>query len=229
MDLEKFYDKYWTYKGEYAEHSRLDMMVKYIEPGKEVLEINCGIGLLAEKIMKKGVNLTVTDLSDVALQKARSRGITNAFKVDLDTQKLPFKLSQFDMVVSNSMIEHGFFPENTIKEGIEVLKNKGTFIIMVPNIGHWRFRLWLLLGKFPYLENTPTDMLHLRFFTLQSIKELGKKFGLKVKKVAGSSGLWVSAIYPFFFRISPVKLVYELLTMIYPSLFARYILVVFEK
>ena len=228
MDMEKYYDKYWADKGEYADNGRLDMIVKHIEPGKEVLEINCGIGLLAEKIVKKGADVTVTDLSDVALDKARSRGILKGFKVDLDTQKLP-KLSQFDMVVSNSMIEHGFFPENTIKEGIEVLKNKGKFIIMVPNIGHWRFRLWLLFGRFPYLENTPTDILHLRFFTLQSIKELGKKFGLKIKKVAGSSGLWVSAIYPGFFRISPVKQVYELLNVIYPSLFARYILIVFEK
>lgn len=229
MNLEKFYDKYWTDAGDSVDHKRLDMIVRHIESRKDVLEINCGLSILAEKILKKGANITVTDLSNVALKKAKSRGIPNTFKVDIDTEALPFESSKFDIVVSNSMIEHTFFPENTVRGGIRVLKDGGKFIVMVPNIGHWRFRLWLLFGRFPYLENTPTDMLHLRFFTVESIKELGKKYGLKVKKVEGHSGLWVKAIYPFFFRIPPISQIYDLLTAIYPSLFARYVMVTFEK
>jgi 2-polyprenyl-3-methyl-5-hydroxy-6-metoxy-1,4-benzoquinol methylase len=229
MDLEKFYDEYWTNKGDDVDYNRLNMIVKHIESGKKVLEINGGIGLLAEKMAKKGADVTLTDLSGVALQRAKSRGIQKVFKVDLDTQTLPFDSAQFDIVVSNSMIEHSFFPENTIREGVRVLKDKGIFIIMVPNIGHWRFRLWLLLGRFPYLQNTPTDNLHLRFFTCQSIKKMGKQFGLKVKKVRGYSGLWVKSIYPTLFQLPIIKQIYELLTLIYPSLFARYILIIFEK
>lgn len=229
MDLEKFYDKYWEDKGDDYDHKRLHVIVNQIESGKEVLEINCGIGVLAEKIAKKGANITVTDLSCVSLRKAESRGITRVFKVDIDTESLPFKSSQFDIVVSNSMIEHTFFPENTIRGGARVLKDDGKFIIMVPNIAHWRFRLWLLFGRFPYLNNTPTDILHLRFFTLYSIKELGKKYGLKAKKIGGNPGLWVGDLYPFFFRFPIIKNIYEILTTIYPSLFARYLLVIFEK
>lgn len=229
MDLEKFYDKYWTNVGDSVDHKRLDMIVMHIESGKDVLEINCGLSILAEKIAKKGADITVTDLSNVALQKAKSRGIEKTFKVDIDTEALPFESSKFDIIVSNSMIEHTFFPENTIRGGIRVLKYGGKFIVMVPNIGHWIFRLWLLFGRFPYLENTPTDVLHLRFFTMKSIKELGKKYGLRVKKVEGHSGLWVSAMYPIFFRIPGIRQIYDLLAKIYPSLFARYILIIFEK
>lgn len=197
MDLEKFYDKYWSDVGDKVDHKRLEMIVRYIESGEKVLEINSGLGILAEKMLKKGADITVTDLSNVALQKAKSRGIAKTFKVDMDTESLPFESSKFDIVVSNSMIEHTFFPENTIRGGIRVLQDGGKFIIMVPNIGHWRFRLWLLFGRFPYLENTPTDTLHLRFFTSRSIKDLGEKYGLKVKKLEGNSGLWVGSIYPF--------------------------------
>lgn len=229
MDLEKFYDKYWTDVGDSVDHKRLDMIVKYIEPGKEILEINCGLGILAEKILKKGADITVTDLSNVSLQKAKSRGIIKIFKVDIDTEALPFESSKFDIVISNSMIEHTFFPDNTIRGGARVLKDGGNFIIMVPNIGHWRFRLWLLFGRFPYMENTPTDTLHLRFFTSRTIKDLGEKYRLKVKKVEGHSGLWVNAMYPTFFRLPVIKQVYELLAKIYPSLFARYLLIIFEK
>ena len=235
MDLEKYYDKYWLDKEGSIDHDRLTMIVEHIEPGKQVLEIGCGMGILADKISRKvrykgeDGHITVIDLSTVALERTRSRGVLEGFKVDIDTQTLPFESSTFDIIVSNSMIEHTFFPENTIKEGVRILKNGGKFIIMVPNIGHWRFRLWLLFGRFPYFENTPTDTLHIRFFTSQSIQELGKKFGLKVKKVGGSAGLWVGAIYPSFFRLMPVRQIYELLTKIYPSLFARYMLVIFEK
>lgn len=229
MDLEKFYDIYWANVGNSVDHKRLDMIVKHIEPGKDVLEINCGLSILAEKILKKGVDLTVTDLSNVALQKAKSRGMEKMFKVDIDTQILPFESSKFDIIVNNSMIEHTFFPENTIREGVRILKDDGKFIVMVPNIGHWRFRLWLLFGRFPYLENTPTDILHLRFFTLKSIKDMGKKYGLRAKIVEGHSGLWVRSIYPIFFKFPIFKQIYGLLTIIYPSLFARYLLVVFKK
>lgn len=229
MDLEKFYDKYWTDKNDDIDHNRLCMMVEHVESGKEVLEINCGLGILAEKIAKKGADITVTDLSNVALQKARSRGIEKTFKVDIDTEPLPFESYRFDIVVSNSMIEHTFFPENTMRGGVRVLKDGGKFIMMVPNIGHWRFRLWLLFGRFPYLQNTPTDMLHLRFFTLHELKEMGKKFGLKVKKVSGNPGLWVNTIYPIFFRAPIIKQFYGLLADIHPSLFARDVLIIFEK
>jgi len=229
MDLEKFYNRYWANVGDNVDHERLDMIVKYIDSEKDVLEINSGFGILAEKLLKKGANMTVTDLSDVALQKAKSRGIKKIFKLDIDTESLPFESLKFDMVVSNSMIEHTFYPENTIRGGVRVLKDGGKFIMMVPNIGHWRFRLWLLFGRFPYLENTPTDSLHLRFFTLRTIKDLGEKYGLKVKNVEGHAGLWVRSMYPIFFRFPVIRQIYELLIKIYPSLFARYLLVIFEK
>ena len=231
MDMEKFYDKYWTNKEDGVDYDRLDMILKHIAPGQDVLEINCGASLLAKKIAEKGADITVTDISGVAIEKARSRGILKTFKMDIDTQLLPssFESSKFDVVISNSMIEHYFFPENTIKEGLKVLRDDGEFIVIVPNIGHWRFRLWLLFGRFPYIQDTPSDMLHLRFITVHSLKEFGKKHGLRTKKVEGHSGLWMGALYPFIFRIPPIKQIYELLTMIHPSLFGRYILVTFEK
>ena len=231
MDLEKFYDKYWTNIGDTVDHGRLNMIVRHIEPGKKVLEINCGLSILAEKIAKKGVDITVTDLSDMALERARSRGVQKTFKVDIDTQPLPssFESSKFDIVISSSMIEHCFFPENTLREAAKVLKDDGKFFAMVSNVGHWRFRLWLLFGRFPYLEGTATDMMHLRCLTVHSLKELGKKYGLDAKKIEGHPGLWAGSLYPILFVIPPIKQIYKLLTIIYPSLFGRYMLITFEK
>lgn len=230
MDLEKLYDDYWK-REDSVDYDRLNMILRRIEPGKKVLEINCGASLLAKKILDKGADITVTDISGVALEKARSRGILKTFKMDIDTEHLPPSIleSKFDMVISNSMIEHYYYPENTIKEGIKALKDDGEFMVIVPNIGHWRFRLWLLFGRFPYLENTPSDILHLRYLTVHSLKQMGKKNGLRTKRVEGHSGLWVEALYPVLFRVPPIKQIYEILTAIYPSMFARYMLITFVK
>lgn len=231
MDIEKFYDDYWKHVGDTVDHSRLNMIVRRIEPGEKVLEINCGLSILAEKIAKKGADITVTDLSNVALERAKVRGVEKRYKVDIDTEELPasFESEKFDVVVSSSMIEHCFFPENTLREGAKVLKDDGRLFAMVSNIGHWRFRLWLLFGRFPYLDGTPTDKLHLRCLTVHSLKELGKKYGLEAKKVEGHSGLWADSLYPVLFIVPPIKQIYELLTTIYPSLFSRYMLITFEK
>lgn len=43
-----------------------------------------------------------------------------------------------------------------------------------PNLAHWRCRWWLLRGRFPYVRNTPTDLTHLRFFTLAEARDLLK-------------------------------------------------------
>lgn len=139
MDLEKFYDKCWADKGEYIDYSRLDMIVKNMEKGKKVLEINWGRGLLAEKIMRKGANVTVTDLSEIAIQKARSRGINRVFKADLDTQELPFKVH-----LGIESGNQGFL--NKVKKGIILdqvrcavkyckdagIRTKGYFMIGMP-------------------------------------------------------------------------------------------------
>lgn len=230
MDIEKFYDEHWKTMGDTVDHSRLDMIVRRIKSEEKVLEINCGQSILAGKIAKKGIDITVTDFSNMALERAKSRCVEKRFKVDIDTEMLPSSFeNSFDIVVSNSQIEHCFFPENTIKEAARALKDDGKFFAMVSNIGHWRFRLWLLFGRFPYLEGTPTDELHLRCLTVHSLKEIGKKYGLKAKKVEGHAGLWGGSLYPIFFVVPPIKQIYQLCTMIWPSLFSRYMLITFEK
>ena len=59
-----------------------------------------------------------------------------------------------------------------IVAGVFVLILGGTLIWLVPNIGHWRYRLWLLAGRFPTIDNSPTDEYHIRFVTRHEGLEL---------------------------------------------------------
>ena len=109
-------------------------------------------------------------------------------------------MAQFDVVVSNSAIEHRFFHEKALDECVRVLKPGGRFILCLPNIAHLICRWWILTGRFPYVLNSPTDAMHLRFFTVREATALCRARGLEVQSVEGSASLWARDFYPPLWR-----------------------------
>lgn len=229
MDFAEYYDDYWRKKGDEVDYSRLELIIKRVNSRDKVLEIGGQIGLLAEKIKEKGADVTITDISGVALERARDRGINDAVRVDLDLEPLPFEDNTFDAVVSNSSIEHIFYPEKLVSEGSRVLKPGGNFVLLAPNLAHWRHRLWLLAGRFPYVKDSPTDELHIRFLTIHEAKAMCEKHDLYPIRTEGCPSLWVKGIYPAFFRYKYVRNVYSVLAKKLPSLFARDFILVCRK
>ena len=98
---------------------------------------------------------------------------------------------------------------------------------LVPNIGHWRYRLWLLEGRFPYIPNSPTDEYHIRYVTAHEGRRLLREAGLEEIALRGHAGTWVAGLYPKVLVNRYVKptfdRLYEPLVQARPSLFARYL------
>jgi methionine biosynthesis protein MetW len=228
MNLGEFYDAYWRKADDTFDMERLNLIASRVFPGENVLEVDCGPGVLAKLMQQRGAKVTGTDLSMVAVERARAKGI-EAYQVDIDTEPLPFADATFDTVVSNSMIEHRFFPERSFDECVRVLKPGGKFIVCLPNIAHWICRWWLITGHFPYVEDSPTDMLHLRFFTVSEVKKICRQRGLRVLEVDGSPSLWAKEFYPPLVRSRYVRWVYPWLAHRWPSLFARDFVVVCRR
>ena len=164
----------------------------------------------------------------VAVERARAKGIP-AQQVDLDTEALPYADGTFDTVVSNSMMEHRFFPERTLDEAVRVLRAGGRFIACLPNMAHWICRWWVLTGRFPYVVDSPTDAMHLRFFTVHDARALCASRGIEVQEVDGSASLWVKGFYPALLRRRPFSGAYTWLARHWPSLFARDFILVGRK
>jgi len=228
MNLVEFYDAYWQQADDTFDMERLGLIARHVTAGENVLEVDCGPGVLAKMMQERGAQVTGTDLSIVAVERARAKGIA-AQQVDVDTEPLPFADASFDTVVSNSMIEHRFLPQRSLDECVRVLKPGGKFIVCLPNIAHWLCRWWIITGRFPYVQNSPTDMLHIRFFTVSEVKKLCRKRGLRVLEVDGSASLWARDFYPRLIRWRPVRYFYSKLAHRYPSLFARDFVVVCRK
>jgi len=228
MNLTAFYDAYWQQADDTFDLDRLALIADRIDPGESVLEVDCGPGVLAVMVQERGAHVTGTDLSILAVERARAKGI-EAQQVDVDAEPLPFPDSSFDAVLSNSMIEHRFFPERSFDECVRVLRPGGKFIVCLPNIAHWLCRLWVLTGHFPYVKNSPTDALHIRFFTVSGVKRLCRDRGLVVVDVDGSASLWAKDFYPRLVRSRRLRRLNTWLAHRWPSLFARDFVVVCRK
>lgn len=228
MDFQAYYDAYWQQQGDTFDARRQDMLVRHVRPGDALLQVDCGPGVLAARLQALGATVVGTDLSGEALRRARARGVP-VQQVDLDREPLPFADARFDVVLSDSQLEHRVDFDHYLDECARVLRPGGRLLLCIPNTAHWRVRWWLLRGRFPYAANTPTDWLHLRFFTLPGLHALLADRGLELASVAGYPSLWVRALYPAWLGQGWPARAYEALTRLRPSLFARDLMLVAVK
>jgi methionine biosynthesis protein MetW len=229
MDFTAFYDDYWRTKpDDRVDRTRLALLAERVAAGEQVLQVDCGPGWLPAMLIERGAHVVATDLSGVAVARAQARGV-DARQVDIDAGPLPFADQTFDVVISDSQLEHRVDAGHAVDEMARVLRPGGRFILLLPNTAHWRVRLWLLAGRFPYVANTPTDPLHLRFFTLPDVRHLLAGRGLTVEQVDGSASLWVRDLYPAILRTGRPARLYTGLARRWPGFFARDFIVVARK
>jgi methionine biosynthesis protein MetW len=228
MDFLRFYDAYWQEKGDRVDRTRLALLAGRVASGERVLQVDGGPGWLAQMLAERGAQVIMTDLSGVAVEKARARGV-EALQCAIDDGPLPYDDDVFDVVISDSQLEHRFDAEHALDEMVRVLRPDGRLILLLPNTAHWRVRWWLLRGRFPMVPNTPTDPLHLRFFTLPDTRASLAGRGVRVEGTDGSASLWAPGLYPAFFRLRPVALVYDRLARRWPSVLARDFIIIGRK
>lgn len=95
--------------------------------GLDVLDIGCGNGEIAEYFTTQGNTVRCVDIED-----QRVGGASGYFALVQD-ENLPFKDGQFDVVISNHVIEHVGDHKRHISEIFRVLKDGGTCYLATPN------------------------------------------------------------------------------------------------
>ncbi len=220
MNLRAWYDAYWLEKGDRVDRGRLEQLASHLAAGSRLLLLDSGNGVLGGMLRERGYTVFATDLSGVACRLSQAKGL-RPVQTDLDAGGIPFASASFDIVVSDSGLEHRFFVEPVLDEVVRVLRPGGQFLLLLPNIAHWWVRWNVLRGHFPVARNTPTDFTHLRHFTLPETRRALEARGLHIVGVDGVASLWVWQMYPKYFRWPPVSRVYTWLARRRPSLFAR--------
>lgn len=99
MDLAAYYDEYWRRVGDTFDMNRLGLILEHIDAGECVLEVDCGPGVFSQMMIEKGATVEATDMSQVAVDRAREKGIS-VQRVDLDEETLPYPDNTFEVIVS---------------------------------------------------------------------------------------------------------------------------------
>lgn len=168
-------------------HGFFSNFMAYIESVKgneafNILEIGCGEGLLAYKIIEKFENTKITglDLDDEIIAEAKQNCPGAHFEVGSVYDLSKYYNEKYDVVIASEVLEHIDQPEAALNE-IKKL-NSEYFLFSVPHEPIWRV---LNMARFKYLNKLGNTPGHIQHFSKSSFQRLlGQHFEIiESKKV----------------------------------------------
>ena len=147
--------------------------------GKNILEIGCGLGVDGACFAKNKANYFAIDLALRHLLFSQKRfemfNLKGNFQL-ADSENLPFRNEQFDLVYSNGVLHHTPDTQKAINEIYRVLKFNGKVIVMLYNKKSFNFYFNIMflrrLGIFLLLFNWGRMLIHK--LTGESLDRLNK-------------------------------------------------------
>jgi len=172
MAVEKFENEKWQGKKQ-GINFRLQTALEFIDKGP-VLDLGCGDGIFLQLLKEKGIKGQGLDISEVAVQKAKSQGLL-VEQFDFSQKPLPFADNSFAAVVLLDVLEHLYQPKDILQEAARLADE---LIVAVPNFNSLPARLQTLLGRVP--ENNLPKKGHIYWFNLSVLSEILQNSGWKI-------------------------------------------------
>ena len=159
--------------------------------GLRVLDVGCGFATTSARIQKLGNDVTGIDSApDIgAVAENRLGHVVQADLEDFETVSRQLGESRFDVLIFADVLEHLVWPVSTLRRYLAFLKEGGSVIVSLPNVGLWSVRLAHLAGRWEYAETGVLDRTHLRFFTRRSARWLLQQVDLEPVGVTYNPGL----------------------------------------
>jgi methionine biosynthesis protein MetW len=160
-------------------------IARLVRPGSRVLDVGCGEGTLLELLVReKNVDGRGIEISPEGVSACLARGLA-VVQGDADRDLDDFLPGAFDYVILSQTLQAVLKPRHVLGE---LLRIGGQAIVTLPNFGHWRVRLDLLLhGRMPVTGALPepwwsTPNIHL--CTLRDFTELCEDLNLAIDACA---------------------------------------------
>jgi 2-polyprenyl-3-methyl-5-hydroxy-6-metoxy-1,4-benzoquinol methylase len=157
---------------------------------KAVLDVGCAVGYIGEFLQRRTPRpwLAGIEIDPGAAEKARphyDQVIVGSIEDPTVWNQLRRRV---DAMIFGDVLEHTTDPVIVLGMARPKLADDGMIAVSIPNIGHLKVRLRLLLGKFDYEDWGIMDRTHLRFFTLKTAQEMLRQAGFAVVHVEGVHG-----------------------------------------
>ena len=197
-----------------------DLVVRRVEKKTRVLDLGCGPGFVANRLVEKGCEV-------VAVDSVMPKNLNSAKFVQLnfENELLREDLSNYSFVLMLDLLEHISDPERLLinlrysTNGLKVPR----FLLSTGNVAFLGPRLLLGLGFFTYGERGILDITHKRLFTVASFKRMLRESGYLVLSVKGI-GVPFRLLFPNWFG-GLLGFVSNSLAHVWPSMFGYQILV----
>ena len=163
--------------------SEYKIIANMIAENSRVLDVGCSDGSLMEILKKsKNVDIRGIEISKEKVQTCISKGLT-VIEGDAEFDLKQFPDKSFDYVVLGQTLQAFINPEIVIKELLRV-GNKA--IVTIPNFGHWKVRLNLLIqGTMPVTKTLPNDWYNtpnIHMCTIKDFFKFSEKMNFKIFK-----------------------------------------------
>ena len=141
--------------------ARRSFLLDRVTPGARVLDLGCGDGAFAAALLAAGCTVTMADVAEEALRRARVRA-PQAEAVELaEGAPRPFAEDAFDVVWAGEVLEHVVDVVGLLAEVRRVLRWGGLLLATTP----WHGRLVVALDSH---FDPRAD--HLRFFSPRTLR-----------------------------------------------------------
>jgi 2-polyprenyl-3-methyl-5-hydroxy-6-metoxy-1,4-benzoquinol methylase len=140
---------------------RRAFLLERVAAGQRVLDLGCGDGAFAAALVDAGCVVTMADVAQEALRRARLRAPAAEAVVLRDGEALPFAEDAFDVVWAGEVLEHVADVVGLLAEVRRVLRWGGRLLATTP----WHGRLVLA----PDTHFDPRAD-HLRFFSARTLR-----------------------------------------------------------
>jgi SAM-dependent methyltransferase len=165
--------------------------------GRRVADIGCCRGQFLSRLQSyHDIELTGIEIEDEERALAEARGIDadehyiNVFDGQTMVARLPFADEAVDIVVAGEVLEHLVDTAGFVREVRRVLKPEGALVLSTPNLLWWKYRLTMLLGRYPdCLEHKRywrEDFGHVRIFSAERLRSLLEEAGLADVHIVGN-------------------------------------------
>lgn len=157
-------------------------LLAQVKPGSTVLECGCAGGYMT-KVMKEQLGCSVYIVEydqngfENALQFAED-GICADLMRDEWVEK--FADVPFDYIVFADVLEHLVDPLKVLKAAVSMLKQDGTMLVSIPNVGHNDVVAKLLSGNWDYTSLGLLDDTHVHFWGIHNLDTFFRAAGLTI-------------------------------------------------
>ena len=167
--------------------------------GKQVCDVGCGGGILAESIAKKGATVTGIDLSEKALKVADLHSLESGIKVRyelISAEDLAAReAGQYDVVTCMEMLEHVPDPTAIVQACAKLVKPGGHIFFSTLNRNPKSY-LFAIIGAEYVLGLLPRGTHdYAKFITPAELSGFARTAGLEVEALKGMTYNPLTKIY----------------------------------